>query len=299
MNKIAGYILLCLIWGTTWMGIKIGLDDLTPFFSLGIRFLIASGCIGGYLLLRDRMLIFRREQIGLILWITLLNYIIPYSLVYWGEQFIFSNLTAVIYATMPLNIALLTPFFLRSERLTGYDYAGILIGFCGTILIFADSLFDQAGFHLWGVIALYLAAIFSLIASIIIKNYKGEYHPLKINFIPMLITGVALTLVSLLVEDIGKNQWTPKAVSSILYLAIPGTVFAFAIYFWMIRQVRLILLSSITYVIPIIAIIAGWIFLREELTQYQAYGSLLVITGVFVATRRSPRKTTVPFKPPA
>ncbi len=299
MNKVAGYIILCLIWGTTWMGIKIGLDDLNPFLSLGIRFLIASGCIGGYLLLRDRTPLFRREQIGLILWITLFNYIFPYSLVYWGEQFIHSNLTAVIYATMPLNIAVLTPFFLRSERLTAYDYTGTLIGFFGTVLIFADSLFAQAGFHLWGVIALYLAAILSSIASIIIKNYRGDYHPLKINFIPMLITGIAVTLISLFFEDIGKNRWTLKAVSSILYLAIPGTVFAFAIYFWMIRQVRLIILSSITYVIPIIAIIAGWIFLREELTQYQAYGSLLVITGVFVAARRPSRRTTVPVKPSA
>jgi len=102
----------------------------------------------------------------------------------------------------------------------------------------------------------------------------------------MLFTGISVTLLSFAVEDFHKNRWTPEALSSVLYLAIAGTVIAFGIYFWMIRQIKLILLSSITYLIPIIAIITGWIFLRETLTGYQIIGSLFVIAGIFVITRK-------------
>lgn len=286
MKKITGYLLLCLIWGNTWMAIKIGLSDLTPFFSLGVRYLIAGVCLAAFLLLKDRAIGIRKDQVKLILLIALLNYIIPYSLVYWGEQYIYSNLTAVIYAMFPLNVAMLTPFLLREEKLTPYDYVGILIGFAGTLIIFAESIIARMEFHLWGILAIYIASISSAIISIILKKEKKEYHPLKINLWPILITGVVITLVSLFTEDIQSNRWSMGAVSSVLYLSIFGTVIAFAVYFWMIRQTKLIMLSSISYIIPVVAIIAGWLYLGEKLTHYQILGSLFVLAGVFLSTRK-------------
>jgi len=286
MRKLAGYIALCLIWGTTWMAIKVGLKDLTPFFSLGIRFLLSAALTAAYLLLREKKITFEKTEVKLMLSITFFNYVIPYSLVYWGQQFINSNLTAVLYATMPLNIALLSPFFLLKERLTRYDYAGMLIGFTGTVIIFAESLFAEQGFHLRGILAVFMASVLSAVIAIILKNYKKEFHPLKINFLPMLLTGIIVTATSFLVEDVKANRWSPQAVWSVLYLTVFGTVIAFGIYFWMIQKIRLLLLSSITYVIPVIAIIMGWIFLKERLTPYQIVGALLVLIGVFIATRR-------------
>lgn len=287
MKKVSGYIILCLIWGNTWMAIKIGLNDLTPFFSLGIRYLIAAICLGLYLFLKDRDLSIRKDQVKLILSITLLNYIIPYSLVYWGEQHIYSNLTAIIFAMFPLNVAMLLPFFLKQEKPSLFDYSGILLGLTGTVIIFAESMFTETEFHLWGIIAIYLASLSCAIITIILKKEKEEYHPLKINLWPILITGIVITLFSLMVEDIESNTWSVEAVSSILYLAIFGTVIAFAVYFWMIRQIKLVLLSSISYIIPIIAILAGWIYLGERLTHYQILGSLLVLAGVFISTLSS------------
>jgi drug/metabolite transporter (DMT)-like permease len=286
MKKVFGYLTLCLIWGNTWMAIKIGLNDLTPFFSLGVRYLIAGICLGAFLLLKDRTISIKKGQVKLILLITFLNYIIPYSMIYWAEQHIYSNLTAVIYAMFPLNVALLSPFFLKEEKMTVYDYAGILIGFAGTVIIFAESLLSEMTFHFWGIFAVYIGSISSAIISIILKKDKTQYHPLKINLWPILLTGIFITLFSLFVEDLEKNVWSASAVVSVVYLSIFGTVVGFTVYFWMIRQIKLILLSSISYVIPMVAIIAGWIYLREMLTGYQIIGSLLVLAGVFISTRR-------------
>ena len=81
-----------------------------------------------------------------------------------------------------------------------------------TVVIFAGSLFIGEGFHLWRVLAIYLAAVLSSIIAIILKNYKEEYHPLKINLIQMLLTGIIVTLFSLLTEDIRSNRWSSQAV---------------------------------------------------------------------------------------
>ncbi len=281
---------MCLIWGCTWMAIKIGLNDLTPFFSLGVRYLIAGICLALYLFLKDQDILMRKNQVKLVLLITLLNYMVPYSLIYWGEQYIYSNLTAVIFATLPLNIAVLSPFFLKEERLSFFDYLGIFLGFVGTIIIFAESLFMEAEFHLWGIVAVYVASISSSIIAIILKREKKDYHPLKINLWPILLTGIVITLFSFLVEDLENNTCSLEAISSILYLSLFGTVIAFAIYFWMIRQIKLILLSSVAYIIPIIAIMTGWIFLQEKLTSYQVIGSFFVLVGIFVSTRKQKTK---------
>ncbi len=290
MKKVLGYITLCLIWGNTWMAIKIGLSDLTPFFSLGVRYLIAGICLGAFLFLKDRTILIKKDQVKLIFLITFLNYIIPYSLVYWAEQHIYSNLTAVIYAMFPLNVALLSPFFLKEEKIGLYDYAGILIGFAGTMVIFTESLISKMGFHFWGILAVYIGSISGALISIILKKDKTQYHPLKINLWPILFTGIFITLFSLFVEDLERNVWSTSAVVSVIYLSIFGTVVGFTVYFWMIRQIKLILLSSISYVIPIVAIISGWIYLREMLTGYQIIGSLLVLAGIFISTRKPKAK---------
>lgn len=289
MKKVLGYLTLCLIWGNTWMAIKIGLNDLAPFFSLGVRYLIAGLCLGAFLFLRDRTILIKKNQVRLILLITLLNYILPYSMVYWAEQYIYSNLTAVIYAMFPLNVALLAPFLLKEEKMSAYDYGGILIGFTGTLIIFAESLLSEMTFHFWGILAVYIGSISSAIISIILKKEKTPFHPLRINLWPILLTGIVITLFSLFVEDLQRNVWSTSAVISVIYLSIFGTVVGFTVYFWMIRQIKLILLSSISYVIPIVAVISGWVYLGEMLTRLQIIGSLLVLAGIFLSTRKPKR----------
>lgn len=282
---------MCLIWGTTWMAIKIGLRDLTPFISLGLRFLIAGACMTIYLLIVDGRITFERKQLKITIYITLFNYIFPYSLVYWGEQFIFSDLTAVIFAMMPINIVILSSIFLKEEKLTIYNLIGVLIGFSGIITIFSETIFKSIGFHFYGMIAVYLASVFTAIMAIYLKKNKDDYHPIRINLWPLLLSGIIITGFGLLVENIESNTFTVSALISIFYLSIFGTVFAFAIYFWIIKHIKLILLSSMAYIMPIIAVITGWIFLNEKLSPLQLVGFSLIVLSIFLIAYKKPSES--------
>ncbi|MBN1271094.1 MAG: EamA family transporter [Candidatus Aminicenantes bacterium] len=296
MKKAAGYVSLCLIWGTTWMAIKIGLQDLTPFFSLGIRYLLASVFLAGYLYLKEGKLSFRIKHWKLTIAITLFNYILPYCLVYWGEQYIYSDLTSVIFSSLPLNISLLTLFIFREERFSAKDAVGIFIGFAGIFTIFSEPLIKNSGFNLPGMISVYLASVSAALVTLIIRKSKEKFHPIKVNLVPVITTGILITGISLLLEDVGRSRLTVSAFFAVSYLAMFGTVFAFAVYFWLIRRIKLSLVASISYITPLVAIFAGWVFLKENLSLFQIIGASLVLSGVFLTLRKGkkPPPTPVP-----
>ncbi|ODS35232.1 MAG: hypothetical protein A7315_01915 [Candidatus Altiarchaeales archaeon WOR_SM1_79] len=277
---------MCLIWGTTWMAIKIGLNTLTPFFSLGMRYITAGICLAVYLWVVDRKITLDRRQLKLLILITLFNYIVPYSLVYWAEQFIYSDITSVIFAMLPINVAILSFLFYKEEKFTFYDLLGILISFAGILIIFSETIFKSTGFHLYGMIAVYFSSLSQAVMTIILKKYKGKYHPLKINLFPILLTGILITGFSFGIENLNNNTITLSGIISIFYLSIFGTVIAFALYFWLIGQIKLSLVSSMAYILPIIAIFVGWIFLNEKLSDIQLSGSAMVLGGVFITIKK-------------
>lgn len=277
---------MCLIWGTTWMAIKVGLEDLTPFFSLGLRYIMAGTCLAIYLLIIDRKVTVDRKQWKLTFLITLFNFIIPYSLVYWGEQFIYSDLAAVIFAMLPINVMILSLVFLKEEKITFTNLLGILIGFSGIITIFSKNILTGIGFHFYGMIAIFLASVSQAVMVIILKKNQDNFHPLKINLFPMLITGILITGFSFLVENISKNTFTTPAIFSIFYLSIFGSVIAFTIFFWLIKHIKVILLSAMSYILPVIAIIVGWIFLNEQLSKLQILGFLLIVFSIILITHK-------------
>ena len=115
----AGYVLICLIWGSTWLVIRLGLDSLTPFISCGIRFILAAAFI--YVIMRFKKIRLQKDvlSVKLYLLLTLFSYVIPYGFVYWSEQFIPSGLTAIIYASMPFYVILFSlSFYLSLTKLS-------------------------------------------------------------------------------------------------------------------------------------------------------------------------------------
>jgi len=292
MKKIILYAIMCMIWGTTWMAIKIGLEDLTPIFSLGLRLLTAGIVIAIYLLIRDRKIKIELKQTKLIVYIMILNYIIPYLGVYWGEQYIYSNLAAIIIATHPINISLLSNIFLKEEKFTLRDNISILFGFAGILMIFSDTFKSGLKLHIFAVIAIFISSLSFSIIDIIMRKKREEYHPLKINLFPILISGILLTGISPFFENISKNNLTFSSISSVLYLSIFGTIITYTILFWLIQRIKLNIVTLSTFIIPIIATITGWVFLDEALSGFQIFGAFFVLLGVLINTvKRKPEKT--------
>ena len=130
------FALICLIWGSTWLVIKIGLDGMPPFLGAGLRFLLATMLVGLMMAARRQRLHLTRDDKICVLSLGLLVFWIDYAAVYWAELRISSGLTAIIFSTMPLMASLLSAYWTRSETLTGRKVAGIVVGILGTALLF-------------------------------------------------------------------------------------------------------------------------------------------------------------------
>lgn len=277
------YILLCLIWGSTWMGIRASLESLTPFISSGIRFIIAS--LGIYLVMKFKGMKLQTDplSIGLYLIMGVFSFIVAYGLVYWAEQFVPSGLAAVLFAVYPFFVALFSYFFIPGERIGIYKSIGMMLGFLGIVVIFSDSFNGELNLNLLGMFAVVLSGIIQAAIAVLIKRKGGLLNSFTMNFIPMLIAGVGLTAIGFAVEDLSQLKFDSTAIISVLYLAIFGSIITFTSFYWLMKKVNIIILSLTSFITPVVAVFIGWLFYREQLTQENIFGAVMVLLGLIIA----------------
>ena len=278
--------LLCLLWGSTWIVIKKGLEDLPAFASAGFRFGVAGAVMAAI-----AGTIGRRARGGRpapALWISLgvLNFCLSYGIVYWTQtELSSSGLVAVLWGVFPLLMAAGGHFFLPGERLHGVQWFGFVAGFAGLALLFTT---DLRGFGSDGVFAaaiLLLSPVSAAIGTTVIKKYGEGTSSVQLNRNAMLVGSVLLFAVSAWHERDASIEWTPTAVFSVLYLAVPGTVVTFGVYFWLLRYADAHRLSLIAYVTPAIALYLGWALGQEPITGYTLTGTALILSGVIAVLR--------------
>jgi putative membrane protein PagO len=290
--KIVVFGTLCLIWSSTWIMIKVGLEGAPPITAAGFRFIIASIVIFAILLYKRLGLPREKTFVCLSLYLGFFQIAVPYALVYWAEQHITSGLTSILFSTMPLTVAILARVFL-GDPLTARKIGGILIGTLGVIVIFYDG--TSLGGHeaLWGIAATLLSAVFASVSSIVIKRFSRPYHPLASIFVPIVIGGIVLTTAGRLVEAQETITFDTITVTSIVYLAVFGSVAAFGLYYWIIKHMDVTVLSYQTFIIPILACLIGWIFLRETVTLRIALGGGMIVVGIALTTLSKTREKRI------
>jgi drug/metabolite transporter (DMT)-like permease len=283
IKVIAVFALCCLIWGSTWLGIKASLFSLTPFYSVGFRFVIASVLVLLFVKYKGLEILADKTSIKLYLFMGFFSYVIPYGLVYWAEQFVPSGLAAVLFGVYPFFVLLFSYIALPGDKIGFYKVLGIVLGFGGILVIFSENIGGDISSYLLGMIALVLSAITQAGNSVVIKKYGHYLNPLSMNFVPMLIAGISFLIIATFFEDFSKLIFDANAYISVLYLALFGTVTAFTAYYWLLKRVSVVILSLITFINPIIALILGWIVYSEQLSSRLLWGSILVLTGLLGA----------------
>jgi drug/metabolite transporter (DMT)-like permease len=282
--------LLTLIWGTTWSVIAIGLRGLPPFTGVALRFTIAATV----LLVLGRILgvRFGRSRIERRLWIVeaIFSFIISYSIVYWAEQWVPSGLTSVLWATFPFFVAVMAHFVLPGERLSWVGLAGIVAGFAGVAVIFSED-FELLGGHdvRLASAVLLLSPLAGAVAHVAVKRWGKDVHPVSLAAVPMGLAAGTLAAVALAVERGRPITLDTTAVAALLYLAVAGSAVTFTLYYWLLSHVSATALSLITYLIPVVAVTIGTVFMDEPLTARTVAGAAMVLGGVVIAGR--PRKT--------
>jgi drug/metabolite transporter (DMT)-like permease len=277
------YILLCIIWGSTWLAIRASLESLTPFISLGSRFTFASMFIFILMKVRGISLQKDKEAIRLYLLMGFLSFIIPFGLVYWAEQFVPSGLASVLFGVYPFFVALFSFYRIPSESIGKLKILGMSLGFFGIVIIFSDSFTMDFSNLFLGMIAVAFSGIIQAWIAVTLKKSGSHLNPLSMNFIPMLIAGLCGLLFGFLTEDLSKIKIDNTAIISVLYLAFFGSVVTFTSFYWLMKKINVVLLSLIAFITPIVALLLGWIFYKESLTTDHIIGSLLVLIGLLFA----------------
>ncbi len=279
----AAYVLICILWGSTWLVIKIGLQSMTPLFSSGVRFIFASMFV--FAVMRFRGLKIQRdsESIRLYLLIGLLSFVFPFALVYWGQQYVASGLGSILFAIFPFFVLIFSWILIPAEKVGPYKLLGIIVGFSGIVIIFSENIKIDLSSDFYGMVAIICSAVLQGLAAVLVKKYGRHLNPLSMNLVPLMIAGSILTLGSFVFEDTSRISINTEAVFSVLYLAFFGTLMTFTTYYWLMQRINVVLLSLSAFITPIIAVIFGFIFLNEILTTRDYIGSSLVLIGILFA----------------
>ena len=285
------YVLLVVIWSSTWVAIKIGLEDAPALLGAGVRFALAGVLLLGYAALRRRPLNTDR-LLALIL--GLLPFAFCYGLVYWGEQYIPSGLTAVLFGVMPLYTAILAAALLQDEPLRARVILGVALALAGLSLAFAESLaLGSEQRAALGAAAVVLSPLGAALGNIAIKRRAQQLDAIVLNGWAMLVGGVLLLAASAVTEDWGEAVWGAKAVGSIVYLAVVGSAIAFVVLTILLREMSAQASSFIALMIPFGALAFGAVLYDEAITARAIAGAALVVAGLLAARARRPAKVQV------
>jgi len=285
------WLLLCCIWGSTWLFIKLGLNDLPPLTFAGIRFVIAAIILFALILAR-RVPLPNKKRDWILLAVTgVMSFSLNYGLVFWGEQYISSGLAALLQSTLPAFGLIIAHFYLPGERMTLPRIAGVLLGVLGVGVIFSNQLQVSGPRALWGSAALVGSAFCAAYANVLVKTYGLNLQPTMLAGGQMLFGLIPLLLIGIPLEGNPlKFHWTPIAVISLLYLAVVGTVIAFLLYYWLMHNMDVTKTMLIALVTPVVAVILGMLVLKEELHWRTLVGGAMIMSGIALIVARRGRK---------
>jgi len=273
------YISLVLIWGSTWIAIKVSVGEV-PFTMAAIRFFAGACILIVYQLVRGKSILPSRGYGVVILALGVGNFFIGNGLTYWGMQYVHSNITSILWATMPVQVSVFSHFMLRDEEINfskGFSLIGALIGSYLIFDIHGQNFSFQTTLGMGAILISIAGASFS---NVLYKKRSGSLDPVSANIIGMLISAFLMLLTGLLSEPWKQIEFTTTSILATAYLAVFGSAIAFTIYFWLFKHVSVVKMSYTTFLIPIIAIMWGWFLLKESLTAGNMVGALIILITV-------------------
>ncbi|CAN5524794.1 EamA family transporter [soil metagenome] len=288
--KILVWLLLCLVWGTTWIFIKIGLTDLPPITFAAARFILAVIILVPIVKLWKLPLPRTTSEWKLIAITGFLQFSVNYSLVFWSEQYITSGLAAVLQAMIMVFGLVLAWIFLPTEKITRLKVFAVILGITGVAVIFLEQLKVADLMAFAGCVAIIIGAYAAAQASIFIKAKGSNLHPASLVLTQMICGLPAIIIYALIAEGNPLTfNWTLKAVFCVIYLTIFGTITAFWLYYWLLSRIESTKAMMISLVTPLIAVIIGAVFLGETLPRQTFLGGLLILASIgLIVVRKKP-----------
>lgn len=277
--------MICIVWGTTYLAIRVGVEHLPPMLFAGFRWIIAGSIFMTFLYLRGKHLPSKKEVVHLgIMGLLLLGG--GNGLVVVAEQWIPSGLTALIITTIPFWIIGLETFFPDRPKLNLTSIAGLILGLLGILLIFGrdiSTMFNSS--YIVGIISLLAAEFFWALGTLYSKHKKISVHPLMGASVQMLVAGVVLTLLGTSLGEFSVFTLETNSTLALLYLIFAGSIIGYGSYIYAVAHLPLSLVSTYAYINPVIALFLGWLILNEHIDSITIVASVIVFAGVALVKR--------------
>ncbi|HYN89623.1 MAG TPA: DMT family transporter, partial [Ardenticatenaceae bacterium] len=278
-------LLLALIWGSSFLLIKIGVAEISPIW------VVAARTFAGSLFLLALMR-WRRESLpGRSLWpalvvVAFFNNVVPFTLIAWGELWIASGVAAILNATTPLFSVLISTS-VGDERLSVPKVVGIVVGFVGVVVLIGAGVreFTQG---LLGQLAIVAASASYAIGALYVRRWLKGGRPIPLATGQLLLATLMSLPFALLPANLPQAMPSPLAVASITALGLLGSGLAYVLYYRLIAVVGATRTLLVTYLLPITALFWGWLFLDETITVRTLLGMALIFSGILLVNRERP-----------
>lgn len=279
--NLAAYLAVCIFWGSTYLAIRIGVQDFPPMLFAGFRFLIAGGVILGYAAMKGYAFPTRLQDykdFGIVGLFLLLG---GNGLVVYAEQWVHSGITALLVATMPLFMALIEFFVSKDQRISARGWIGLFIGFGGVCwLVFSKELMgavDPAGAAM-----LLLACFLWAAGSVYAKKVKATGSVVSHIGIQMLAGGVSLTTIGLITGELAHLQLTSRGLGSMAYLIVFGSIIGYSSFIYLLGKWPAARVGTYAYVNPVVAVLLGAVILHESLSATVGVATVIILSGVLL-----------------
>jgi drug/metabolite transporter (DMT)-like permease len=289
-NKLAiaaAYLVLCVVWSSTWLAIKVGLRDLPPISFVAIRFVIAVVVLVAVSIGRVRFLPIHRSDYLLLCFTGLLMFGLNYPLLFWGEKYVSSGLAAVLQATIPIFGMLFAHWLLPEEPLRWQRLAGALLALGGVALI-CGRLLDRSGMlAFWGGLGIVLGAAGAAYSNVLLKRRALELAPAMIAAWQMLFGILPLIALGFAFEgNPTRFHWSAMSIFCLLYLAVIGSALTFLLLYWLLPRMTVTNLQTISLITPPGAVALGWFLGGESFSLWSLLGACFVLAGVWIIFRK-------------
>jgi drug/metabolite transporter (DMT)-like permease len=289
VNEWGAFVLLGLIWGSSFLWIKIGVEDITPFVLVTLR--ISFGLLGLLVVMAVQRQSFPRDRSTIMKYVFMgvFNLVLPFLLITWGETRIDSSMAAILNGAQPLFVIVIVHFWLHDEKITLPRLAGLIIGFVGVIVLVAqDAIAGSRPGDILGQLAVVLAAISYATALTFSRKYLRGTKPVVQSTMILVIGAIIMWTLTPVVSRPMVLPSTPLTWLAVIWLGLLGLCIAYLLFFYLNNVWGPTRASLVTYVFPVVGVALGIIFLSEPLTWNMLVGSILVVGGI-VAVNRKPR----------
>jgi len=276
------FITLGLIWSSSFLWIKIGVQEIGPMALVAFRMVFGALTAAGITIYQKVEWPRDWKTWGIYAILGPTSLAIPIFFISWGEQTIDSAVASILNATVPLFTIVIAHFWLHDDKMTAPKVLGLLIGFAGVVLLFSEDLLASKHLNVIGQLAVVLASLFYAWSAVFARKYTEHIKGVIRGALPLITAGLFIWIIGPITEKPFLIPALPITWVAALWLGILGSGFAMIMFYYLLHEIGPTRTTLVTYIFPVGGVILGVLFLHEQLSWQLLAGTALIIGSLFV-----------------